>query len=43
MQIRMTQEEVDILDDCVKRSATTRTEVVNKGILLVKRELDDEE
>ncbi len=40
LQLRMSQEELDLLDDCAKRLDATRTDVVNKGIRLVKAELD---
>ena len=40
LQIRMTTEELEILDDCVEKLQSTRTEVVNHGIQLVKLELD---
>lgn len=40
LQIRMTQEELELLDDCAERLNATRTDVVNKGIQLVKAELD---
>lgn len=40
LQLRMSQEELDLLDECAKSLAKTRTDVVNQGILLVKQELD---
>lgn len=40
LQIRMTTEELEILDDCVEKLQSTRTDVVNQGIQLVKLELD---
>lgn len=40
LQIRMNEEEMQLLDECVIRMKSTRTDVVNKGIRLVKKELD---
>lgn len=40
LQIRMTAEELGLLDECAEQLQSTRTEVVNKGIRLVKSELD---
>lgn len=40
LQIRMTQEELALLDECAEKLDATRTDVVNKGIQLVKAELD---
>lgn len=40
LQIRMNEEEMKLLDECVNRTKSTRTDVVNKGIRLVKKELD---
>lgn len=42
LQLRMSQKELDLLDECAKRLDSTRTDVVNKGIRLVKSELDKE-
>lgn len=42
LQLRMSQEELDLLDECAKRLQSTRTDVVNQGIRLVKKELDKE-
>ena len=36
----MTQEELALLDECAEKLDATRTDVVNKGIQLVKAELD---
>ena len=36
----MSGEELELLDECSKRLEMTRTDVVNKGIKLVKKELD---
>ena len=41
LQLRMSAEELKLLDECAKRLDTTRTEVVNKGIRLVKNQLDE--
>ncbi len=40
LQLRMSGEELELLDECSKRLEMTRTDVVNKGIKLVKKELD---
>lgn len=40
LQLRMSEEELKLLDECAKRLNFTRTDVVNKGIQLVKKELD---
>ncbi len=40
LQIRVTVEELELLDECVKQLQTTRTEVVLQGIRLVKSDLD---
>ena len=42
LQLRMSKEELDCLDDCAKKLKVSRTDVVNQGILLVKKELDKE-
>lgn len=39
LQIRMTKEELELLDECVEQLQSTRTDVVNHGIRLVKSEL----
>mgnify|MGYP002703354568 CR=1 FL=1 len=41
LQIRMTVEELELLDDCVKELQSTRTDVVNQGIRLVKDSLGE--
>lgn len=41
LQLRMSEEELKLLDECAKQLNSTRTDVVNKGIQLVKKELDD--
>ena len=40
LEIRMTQEESNLLEECVKYLNTTKTDVINKGILLVKKEIE---
>ena len=40
LQIRMSVEELKLLDECAKQLNETRTDVVNRGIQLVKKELD---
>ena len=40
LQLRMSGEELELLDECSKRLEMTRTDVVNKGIKLVKDGLD---
>lgn len=40
LQLRMSQEELNLLDECAKRLKESRTDVVNRGIQLVKKELD---
>lgn len=39
LQIRMTTEELELLDECVEQLQSTRTDVVNMGIRLVKKDL----
>lgn len=41
LQLRMSKDELDRLDYCAKKLEVSRTDVVNKGILLVKKELDE--
>ena len=40
LQLRMSIEELELLDECAKQLNETRTDVVNRGIRLVKKELD---
>ena len=40
LQLRMSGEELALLDECSKRLEISRTDVINKGIKLVKKELD---
>ena len=41
LQLRMSQEELDLLDECANRLNESRTDVVNRGIRLVKEKLDE--
>ena len=41
LEIRLTEQESDTLKDCAERLGMSKTEVINKGILLVKAELDE--
>lgn len=41
LQIRMSTEEMQVLDECARRMQVTRTDVVNEGIRLVKQGLDE--
>lgn len=40
LEIRLTQDENKTLIECAKRLNVTKTDVINKGIQLVKQELD---
>lgn len=40
LQLRMSADELALLDECAERLGATRTDVVNKGVRLVKDELD---
>ena len=40
LQLRMSGEELDLLDECAKQLCISRTDVISKGIKLVKEELD---
>ena len=40
LQLRMSADELNLLDECAELLNVTRTDVVNKGIRLVKSELD---
>lgn len=42
LQLRMSQDELNLLDECSKILGESRTDVVNRGIRLVKKELDEE-
>ena len=41
LQLRMSREELELLDECAQKLQVSRTDVVNKGILLVKKDLDN--
>lgn len=43
LQIRMTQDEMDMLDDCATRLDATRTDIVVRGISLVRDALDGDQ
>lgn len=40
LEIRLTKKESELLNECAERMQTTKTDVINKGIQLVKEELD---
>ena len=40
LEIRLTQEQNQLLEECAEKLSTTKTEVINRGIALVKKELD---
>lgn len=40
LEIRLTKNESELLNECAERMHTTKTDVINKGIQLVKEELD---
>ncbi len=40
LEIRLTKEQSDTLTECAAKLGTTRTEVINRGVQLVKAELD---
>ena len=40
LEIRLTQNQAETLAECAKRLRISRTDVINKGISLVKAELD---
>ena len=39
-QIRISADELKLLDECSERLNISRTDTINKGVLLVKQELD---
>lgn len=41
LEIRLTQQESNLLRECAERLQVTKTDVINKGIQLVKLELDE--
>ncbi len=40
LEIRLTQSENELLENCAKQMNTTKTNVINKGIQLVNEELN---
>ena len=42
INIRLDSEEMSLLDECAQRLKSTKTEVLMRGIQLVKKELDEE-
>lgn len=40
LEIRLTKQENQLLEECAERMNATKTEVINKGVKLVKGELD---
>lgn len=40
LQLRMSEAELNLLEECAERLSISRTDVVNRGIALVKAELD---
>lgn len=40
LEIRLTKKQNDLLNECAEKLNSTKTEVINKGIELVKKELD---
>ncbi len=40
LEIRLTKQENDLLNECALALNSTKTEIINKGIQLVKEELD---
>lgn len=40
LEIRMTKSESELLEECASKMNTTKTDVINRGIQLVKDELD---
>lgn len=41
LEIRLTKQENELLTECAEKMQTTKTEVINKGVRLVKKELDN--
>lgn len=40
LEIRLTEKQAEILSDCAERLKVSRTEVINRGVEMVKAELD---
>lgn len=39
LEIRLTEDEADLLEECAEQLQTTKTNVINQGIRLVKEKL----
>lgn len=42
LEIRLTKQENELLEECAEKMQITKTEVINRGIRLVKEELEKE-
>lgn len=40
LEIRLTPDELDMLEECSKVLNVSKTDVINKGVRLVKKEID---
>lgn len=40
LEIRLTKKQADLLAECAERLKVTRTDVINKGVEMIKAELD---
>lgn len=40
LEIRLTEAQSELLTECAERLNTTRTDVINRGVMLVKKDLD---
>lgn len=40
LEIRLTEEESNLIQECANELNLTKTDVINKGILMVKSEID---
>lgn len=43
LEIRLTPEEARNLEECAERLSVSKTEVINRGVRLIKAELDEKE
>lgn len=41
LEIRLTKDELDMMNDCADKMQTSKTEVIMRGIQLVRNELDE--
>lgn len=41
MAVKLDEKEMDILEECVKATQKTKTDIIVRGIYLVKQELDE--